>query len=388
MGLCRERPALFRAGAGVEDAVRAAGDVLVVAEVQAGGGLYRDTGLGALGDLGEEAEAGDPGREIHSHLGNAPVIVEGGRRDFFGQPELPGLPLLQFRGVQVYCAQAVLAAALHGDIEVAAAQRELLAAGELRGLTIGTGKITKREMKGVPHHLLDVASPKRKFSADDYVRYARAAIEDISKLGKLPIVAGGTGFYIDALVRRIALPNVPPNTKLRAQLEKKSVKQLFALLRRKDPQRAKNIEPQHKRRIIRALEIAYALGSVPMMEIRSPSFDALWIGIAPPMEVLEKKILARLLARIRGGMVAEAQRLHAGGLSYKRMEELGLEYRSLARLLQGAITRAQMIEELNRAIRKYAKRQITYWKRNKDIRWFKDPRGIPMSKELRNWLKR
>jgi len=257
-----------------------------------------------------------------------------------------------------------------------------------RGLNIGTGKITKREMKGVPHHLLDIASPKKTFTARDFVTHANRTAVSVACRGKLLIVTGGTGFYIDALMGRIALPNVPPNTKLRAQLEKKSVKQLFALLRRKDPQRAKNIEPQHKRRIIRALEIAYALGSVPMMEIRSPSFDVLWIGIAPPMGELEKKIAIRLFARIRGGMVAEAKRLHASRISYKRMEELGLEYRSLARLLQGAITRAQMIEELNRAIRKYAKRQITYWKRNKDIRWFKDPRGIPMSKELRNWLKR
>ena len=257
-----------------------------------------------------------------------------------------------------------------------------------RGLNIGTGKITKREMKGVPHHLLDVASPKRKFSADDYVRYARTAIEDISKRGKLPIVAGGTGFYIDALVGRIALPNVPPNTKLRAQLEKKSVKQLFALLRKKDPRRAKTIEPHHKRRLIRALEIAYALGSVPMMEIRSPSFDALWIGIAPPMKILEKKIGLRLSARMKQGMVAEARRLHAGGLAYKRMEELGLEYRSLARFLQGVITREQMVEELNRAIRKYAIRQIRYWKRNKDIRWFSAPRVGSAQRTVRTWLKK
>ncbi|HEY4526292.1 MAG TPA: tRNA (adenosine(37)-N6)-dimethylallyltransferase MiaA, partial [Candidatus Paceibacterota bacterium] len=240
-----------------------------------------------------------------------------------------------------------------------------------RGLNIGTGKITKREMKGVPHHLLDVASPKRKFSADDYVRYARTAIEDISKRGKLPIVAGGTGFYIDALVGRIALPNVPPNTKLRAQLEKKSVKQLFALLRRKDPRRAKNIEPQHKRRIIRALEIAASIGKSPTARSYLAVGNILWIGIAPPMKELEKKIAVRLFARIRQGMAAEAKRLHVGGLSYKRMEELGLEYRSLAHLLQGAITREQMTGELNRAIRKYAIRQMRYWKRNKDIRWFK-----------------
>ena len=257
-----------------------------------------------------------------------------------------------------------------------------------RGLNIGTGKITKREMRGVPHHLLDVVSPKRKFSADDYVRHARTAIRGIASRGKLPIVAGGTGFYIDALIGRIALPNVPPNPKLRAQLEKKSAAQLFALLKKKDPRRAKTIEPQNKRRLIRALEIAQAIGKSPNVARQGlATYDALWIGIAPPMKELEKKIAIRLFARIRQGMVTEAKRLHAGGLSYKRMEELGLEYRSLARFLQGVITRNQMTDELNRAIRKYAIRQIRYWKRNKDIRWFKDAGAARIQKDVRDWLK-
>ena len=258
-----------------------------------------------------------------------------------------------------------------------------------RGLNIGTGKITKREMRGVPHHLLDVVSPKRKFSADDYVRRARTVIEDISKRGKIPIVAGGTGFYIDALAGRIVLPNVPPNTRLRAQLEKKSAKQLFALLKKRDPRRAKTVEPKHKRRIIRALEVAFYQGrsSVHIPRTVLDAYDAFWVGIAPSMATLEKKISTRLLARMRQGMVAEAKRLHAGGLSYRRMEELGLEYRALARLLQGNLTHEQMTQELNRAIRKYAIRQIRYWKRNKDIRWFKTPRTTSVSKEVRGWLK-
>jgi len=255
-----------------------------------------------------------------------------------------------------------------------------------RGLDIGTGKITKREMKAVPHHLLDTASPKKSFSANDFVKKGHVVIEDISKRGKLPIVAGGTGFYIDALVGRIALPNVPPDAKLRAKLEKKTAKQLFALLKKKDPRRAKTIEPENKRRLIRALEIAHALGKVPMFDLRGRTYDIIWIGIAPPMKELERKISIRLRARIKQGMVAEARRLHAGGLSYRRMEELGLEYRSLARLLQGKVTRKQMIEELNRAIRKYAIRQIRYWKRNKDIQWFKDTRVPRIQRKIRTWL--
>ena len=257
-----------------------------------------------------------------------------------------------------------------------------------RGLNIGTGKITKREMRGVPHHLLDVASPKRKFSADDYVRHARAAIENISKRGKLPIVAGGPGFYIDALAGRIVLPNVPPNKKLRARLEKKSAAQLYALLKKKDLRRANTIETHHKRRLIRALEIAASIGKSPTARSYLAVYDAFWVGIVPPVKELEKKIAIRLFARIRQGMVAEAKRLHAAGLSYKRMEQLGLEYRSLARLLQGIITRKQMVEELNRSIRKYAIRQMRYWKRNKDVRWFKTGDDGRIATRVRSWLRK
>lgn len=256
-----------------------------------------------------------------------------------------------------------------------------------RGLNIGTGKITKREMKGVRHHLLNEVSPHRTFTADDFVKRGRTVIEDIVSRGNLPIIAGGTGFYVDTLVGRIVVPNVPPDPTLRAQLEKKSVDQLLRMLQTSDPRRAKTIEPQNKRRLIRALEIAAALGHVPPnMDTPCPYFDAVWIGIAPRAEELRKKIAGRLRARMKSGMVAEARRLHAAGLSYGRMHELGLEYRSLASLLQGKITKAHMLEELERAIWKYAKRQIVYWKRNQHIRWFTKPDVRRISKAVRPWL--
>ncbi len=238
-----------------------------------------------------------------------------------------------------------------------------------KGLDIGTGKITKWEMKGVRHHLLDVASPRKVFTAHDYAKMARAKIANISQKGKLPIVAGGTGFYIDALLGRIVLPNVPPNPRLRASLEKKTVEQLFALLKKKDHRRAQTIEPHNKRRLIRALEIVSTLGRVPYNDIVS-RYDTLWIGLTPHMRDLERKIASRLRARMRRGMVAEAKQLHAQGLAYKRMQQLGLEYRSLTRHLQSKITHAQMVDELSRDIRRYAKRQLTYWRRNRSIRWY------------------
>ena len=253
-----------------------------------------------------------------------------------------------------------------------------------RGLDIGTGKITKREMRGIQHHLLDVATPKKIFTAHDYLLTARRAIETIARRGKLPIVAGGTGFYVDALVGKVVLPNVPPNKKLRAQLEKKTSAELYALLKSADPRRAKTIDPYNGRRLIRALEIASTIGR-SQKNAENALYDVLWIGIASPKKELDKKIALRLSARIKQGMVAEAKRLHREGLSYKRMETLGLEYRSLARLLQKKISRSEFEKELLQSICLYAKQQITYWKRNTNIQWFSSRKERALTKVVRAW---
>ena len=272
-----------------------------------------------------------------------------------------------------------LAKKLNGEI-ISADSRQVY-----RGLTIGTGKITKKEMYDVPHHLLDVASAKNVFTAHDFMRKARAAIEDITARGKLPVVVGGTGFYIDALVGRIALPDVAINEKLRNRLEKKTTMQLFAMLKKTDTRRATTVDPHNKRRLVRALEIVSALGESPSTKIDAP-YEIHWIGLRLPADTLDKKIHLRLLGRMKMGMIAEARRLHANGISYKRMHALGLEYRSLARFLQGDISRAQMTEELDQAIRHYAKRQITYWKRNTDIHWFAPSQVRELEKSIRTWL--
>ncbi|MEK7612817.1 MAG: tRNA (adenosine(37)-N6)-dimethylallyltransferase MiaA [Patescibacteria group bacterium] len=238
-----------------------------------------------------------------------------------------------------------------------------------RGLNIGTGKISKKEMRGIPHYLLDVVSPKKQFNADDFVRLARNACSSILQKARMPIVVGGTGFYVDALLGRITLPNVPPNAALRAQLEKKSAAQLFAMLKNLDPRRVKTVEPKHKRRLIRAIEIAKALGKSPPYRTSDVEYDVLWIGLNP--KNLKQKIHARLSARIKSGMIAEAKRLHEAGLSYKRMDELGLEYRYLALYLQKKLTYEQMLEQLERAIGRYAKRQSRWFKRNPEIVWIK-----------------
>ncbi len=261
-----------------------------------------------------------------------------------------------------------------------------------KGLNIGTGKVTKKEMRGIPHHLLDVTSPKKNFSAGDFVRLARSAISDIHARGKLPVITGGTFFYIDALLGRIELADVAPNPMLRASLSKKSAAQLFALLKKKDSKRAKMMDTPSERnnsvRLIRAIEVASSPRPKKSSRLNLESFGVMWVGVSPSATVLEKKIRARLIARLKTGMVAEARRLKREGVSYKRMRELGLEYRSLADLLEKKITKEQFVETLYSEIRRYARKQTGYWNRNRDIEWF-DPKDVTrIATRVQGWLRK
>lgn len=240
-----------------------------------------------------------------------------------------------------------------------------------KGLDIGTGKITKKEMRGVPHHLLDIAPPKRVFNAQHFVEYGRAAIEDILKRSKVPIICGGTGFYIDALLGRVPLPNVPPNPELRRKLASKTAPQLFKMLKKMDRRRAKKIDRHNPVRLVRAIEIAKKLGKVPVAKPQTLPFHVEWIGLNPGDTILRDKIHKRLNQRMKAGMLREAKQLHAKGLTYKRMHELGLEYRYLALLLQKKIAKQEMLRQLESHIWDYSRRQLRYWKRNPDITWKK-----------------
>ncbi|HAS84874.1 MAG TPA: tRNA (adenosine(37)-N6)-dimethylallyltransferase MiaA [Candidatus Yonathbacteria bacterium] len=238
------------------------------------------------------------------------------------------------------------------------------------GLDIGTGKVTKREMLGVPHHMLDVINPKRTMSVVQYERLATREIEDILKRGITPIICGGTGQYVDAVLTTASFPEVPPNAKLRKKLEKLSAEKLFKKLQKMDPARAKTIDAKNPRRLIRAIEIAEVLGSVPSREPATERYDTLYIGLALPKEELSERIHKRLVARMRQGILAEAKRLHEKGLSWKRMKALGLEYRFLAQFLQNKISKEELLDLLEIAIRQYSKRQIVWFKRNEKIKWF------------------
>jgi tRNA dimethylallyltransferase len=263
------------------------------------------------------------------------------------------------------------------DLAVALARRfdgEVVSADSrqvYRGLDIGAGKITQAEMQGVPHHLLDVADPaKARYTVEDFQRDASTAVADIVARGKRAIVCGGTGFYIDALVHNTQFPNVAPNPRLRTALQKRTCASLMKTLTKLDPKRAAAIDPDNKVRIIRAIEIAKILGAVPKVR-RTKRYETLWIGLALDHDALREKIRARLSKRMQNdAMVREAERLHAHGVSWKRMQEFGLEYRHLARYLQNKISKDEMLSAIEIESLQFAKRQMTWFKREKAIQWF------------------
>ena len=183
---------------------------------------------------------------------------------------------------------------------------------------------------------------------------------------------GGRGFYIQTIREGLALPPVPPNEKLRKQLANKTTLQLFTILRKLDPARAAAIDSNNPRRLVRAIEIAKNVGGISALK-KNPKYKSIKIGLSLSPEKLKSRIRARLKKRIETGMIAEARKLHAKSLSWKRMEELGLEYRYLSRYLRRQISKDGMTHLLEKEIWRYAKRQMTWFKRDKEIKWFVPP---------------
>lgn len=261
----------------------------------------------------------------------------------------------------------VLAKKINGEV-ISADSRQVY-----RGLDIGTEKIRGRDMRGVPHHCIDIASPRRTCSVETWRTHAQRAVRDIQRRGGVPIIAGGTGLYVDALVYGMTFPHVPPNTALRRRLAKWSAERLYAYLFKLDPERAATIEKQNPRRLMRAIEIAEALGAVPALT-RTARFTVTWIGLNPAFTVLEKRIRARLKTTLRRGLVAETRMLRDTlGLSWKRINELGLEYRIVGEYLRGELAKKDLENKLYQGVRRYAKRQLRWLKRNKDIVWYESP---------------
>lgn len=238
-----------------------------------------------------------------------------------------------------------------------------------KGLDIGSAKITQTEMEGVPHHLIDVVDPGTVFTVADFQKIAQEKIADIHTRGKIPILCGGTGMYIDAVIYNTTFPEVTANPELRKKLEELSPSELFEILQNLDPDRANEIDSKNPVRLIRAIEIATELGNVPKMKQGNSPYETLFIGLELPKETLQERIIARIKNRIPA-LFDEIRKLHDSGVSYKRLHSFGLEYRYGSEYIQGNITLDEFIEFLSTKTWQFAKRQTNWFKRNPEIKWF------------------
>lgn len=224
-----------------------------------------------------------------------------------------------------------------------------------RMLDIGTEKITREEMAGVPHHLIDIRDPKEVYSAGDFVRDATSLISSLRASGKTPILAGGTYFYFDALL--YGLPaETPANPQLREKLEARSAPDLMRELMERDPRRASKVDPANKRRLVRALEIVETHGQVPERTEAEPRYLVEWVVMNPERDELRLRIRKRLERALAGGLIDEVRRVR-DYVGDARLDELGLEYKIVGEYLRGERDEASLLPTMSSRIWHYARHQ-------------------------------
>lgn len=248
-----------------------------------------------------------------------------------------------------------------------------------KGLDIGTAKITLGEMQGVPHHMLDIADPQQAYSVARYVQDACACVDDILSRGKLPILVGGTGLYIDSLISGRAFAGGEPSQKMREQLNEKyealGGEALLRELGEIDPRRAEKLHPSDSKRIIRALEVFYTTGktiSEHDLETKRipPRYDACMIALSfKDRQKLYDRIDLRVDKMLEEGLVQEVQTLLNGGLSPESTAMQAIGYKEICAYLEGKTSLLAAVELIKQASRRYAKRQMTWLRRNPDVNW-------------------
>ena len=242
-----------------------------------------------------------------------------------------------------------------------------------RGLDLGSGKITPEEMQGVPHHLIDVREPNEFFSMADFQRMSYAAIDGILARGRLPMIVGGTGLSVDSVLDGYLLSDREPDLAYRAELEKLTTPQLYDMLLTLVPDA--QVDKNNRNRVMRMIErIHDGDDATPG---KQPRYRSLRLGVSWPREVLARRIDERLQTRVQQGMIEEVQGLMDRGATKAFLLGLGLEYRFITQYLTGEIPdRDEMLRLLAIAIKQFAKRQMTWFRRNPDIVWL-DMAGDP-----------
>ena len=267
-----------------------------------------------------------------------------------------------------------LAKALDGEI-VSADSMQVY-----RGMDIGSAKVTKKEMDGVRHHLIDVLEPEEDFNVAAFQRMAKEALEEIYSRGKLPIVAGGTGFYIQALLYDIDFRDDTGEGPIRKELEKLAVEKgaeyLHSLLQQADPQSADQIHPNNIKRVVRALEYfrqtgePFSLHNQRERERCSP-YHFLYYVICSDRKNLYERIDRRVDAMMADGLVGEVQALKKRGVKRGMTSMQGLGYKEILDYLDGTCSLEEAVYVLKRDTRHFAKRQITWFRREREVRWLK-----------------
>ena len=240
-------------------------------------------------------------------------------------------------------------------------------------MNIGTAKIIKKEMSGVPHYMIDIVKPNQKFTLAQFQKKTIKIIKDIQKRNKLPLLVGGTGLYIQSIVDNLKIPETKPDKKLRNKLEKLTNQELINKLKKLDSKALKIIDPKNKRRLIRALEICL-LTKKPFSEQRKKNksiFNTLQIGIKLNTKNLEQKIIKRIEKMIKNGLIKENKKLlkKYGDKPYSMS---GIGYQEIISYLNNKINLDQAKELIKIHTRQYAKRQMTWFKRDKTIKWIKN----------------
>ena len=244
-----------------------------------------------------------------------------------------------------------------------------------RGYDLGSGKITPEEMDGVPHHLINVCSSNEFFSMHDFQRLAYEAIDGIIARGKIPFIVGGTGLYVASVTDGYIMSDRKPDLAYRDELEKLSTPELYRMLVEKVPDI--EVDQKNRNRVMRILEkIHDGDDHLPRKEAR---YDCLKLGVGWPREILKQRIDERLERRMNEGMVDEVRNLLKEGASVEFMLKLGLEYRFITQYITGEIaTEEEMVQQLSLAIKRFAKRQMIWFRRDKEINWL-DMAGDPFA---------
>ncbi|MBE2910436.1 tRNA (adenosine(37)-N6)-dimethylallyltransferase MiaA [Anoxybacillus flavithermus] len=242
-----------------------------------------------------------------------------------------------------------------------------------KGLDIGTAKIRQEETEGIPHHLLDIKEPHESFSVAEFQTLARSLIKDITKRGKLPIIVGGTGLYIQSVIYDYQFSDAPSNDLYRQSLERCSPGELYEQLKRIDPLSAERIHPNNVRRVIRALEIYHCTGKTMTEWLKEQKrqlvYNVALIGLTMEREKLYARINQRVDQMIDQGLIEEVKRLYEQGLrDCQAIQAIG--YKELYAYFDGMLTLKEAIEQLKQNSRRYAKRQFTWFRNQMPVQWF------------------